>query len=48
MSSRDADFGKGRVLSISPHPEATPGLESIIANGVRWATQKFEVRAPTR
>ena len=32
-----ADFGKGRVLSVSPHPEATPGLESIIVNGVRWA-----------
>lgn len=35
-----ADFGKGRVLSISPHPEATPGLESIIANGIRWAAQR--------
>jgi predicted deacylase/glutamine amidotransferase-like uncharacterized protein len=35
-----ADFGKGRVLSISPHPESTPGLESMIVNGVRWASQK--------
>jgi glutamine amidotransferase-like uncharacterized protein len=35
-----ADFGKGRVLSVSPHPEATPGLESMIVNGVRWAAGK--------
>ena len=34
-----ADFGEGRVLCISPHPEATPGLESIIASGIRWAAQ---------
>lgn len=32
-----ADFGEGRVLSVSPHPEATPGLESMIVNGVCWA-----------
>lgn len=32
-----ANFGEGRVLSVSPHPEATPGLESMIVNGVRWA-----------
>ena len=39
-----ADFGKGRVLSISPHPEATPGLESMIVNGVRWAARKTKIR----
>jgi glutamine amidotransferase-like uncharacterized protein len=43
-----ADFGKGRVLSISPHPEATPGLESMIINGVRWAAQKSADRAIAR
>lgn len=35
-----ADFGKGRVLSISPHPESTPGLKSMIVNGVKWASRK--------
>ena len=29
------DFGKGRVVSISPHPEATKGLESMLATAVR-------------
>jgi predicted deacylase/glutamine amidotransferase-like uncharacterized protein len=42
-----ADFGKGRVLSISPHPESTPGLESMIVNGVRWAARKPVNRAAT-
>ena len=28
-------FGKGRVISISPHPEATKGLESMIVHAVR-------------
>jgi putative intracellular protease/amidase len=31
-----APYGAGRILSISPHPEATPGLESLIAAAVRW------------
>ena len=34
-----ADFGKGRVASISPHPESTPGLESVITNAVRWSAR---------
>ncbi len=29
-------FGKGLVLGISPHPEATPGLETIEVNAIRW------------
>ncbi|MCA9083385.1 MAG: succinylglutamate desuccinylase/aspartoacylase family protein [Planctomycetaceae bacterium] len=28
------EFGKGRVISISPHPEATEGLESMLATAV--------------
>lgn len=28
-------FGKGRVISISPHPEVTKGLESIIDTAVK-------------
>jgi glutamine amidotransferase-like uncharacterized protein len=39
-----ADFGEGRVLSVSPHPEATPGLESMIVNGVRWAAGQTAAR----
>lgn len=39
-----ADFGEGRVLSISPHPEATPGLESIIVNGIRWTAQSNQIK----
>jgi len=30
-------FGKGRVICFSPHPEYTPGLESFVHLGVRWA-----------
>ena len=30
------DFGKGRVIAISPHPEATEGLESMIPSAVRY------------
>lgn len=29
-------FGKGRVISISPHPEADKALESIIVNSIQW------------
>lgn len=28
-------FGRGRVIAISPHPEATKGLESMIEHAVR-------------
>ena len=34
-----APFGKGRVLSVSPHPEATPKQEQIIVRGVRWVAR---------
>ena len=29
-------FGKGRVISSSPHPEQTEGMERFIENAVRW------------
>ena len=30
-------YGRGRVLCFSPHPELTPGLETVARNAVRWA-----------
>lgn len=32
-----APFGKGRVVSISPHPEATPNLRSVVRNAANRA-----------
>lgn len=29
-------FGKGRVLISSPHPEQTPGLEIVVERAVKW------------
>lgn len=31
-----SNFGKGRVLSISPHPEATKTLKGMIVQAVQW------------
>jgi putative intracellular protease/amidase len=31
-----SQFGKGRVLISSPHPEQTPGLEIIVERAVHW------------
>lgn len=33
-------FGRGRVMSISPHPESTRGLEAIVVNSVRWVAKR--------
>ena len=30
------EFGKGRVLCISPHPESTADLYKLVQNAVRW------------
>lgn len=30
-------FGKGRVISVSPHPESTESLHSILRKSIRWA-----------
>ena len=32
-----AEFGKGRVVCISPHPEKSAGLDGIIRRAVSWA-----------
>jgi len=32
------EFGKGRVICFSPHPEKTPDLESILLHGIHWAS----------
>lgn len=37
-----APFGKGRVLTISPHSEDTPGLENVIPRALAWLTEKPE------
>ncbi|GMV98026.1 MAG: hypothetical protein AMXMBFR83_23790 [Phycisphaerae bacterium] len=31
------DFGRGRVLCFSPHPEQSPGLDRAVIQAVRWA-----------
>jgi glutamine amidotransferase-like uncharacterized protein len=31
------NYGKGRVLCFSPHPEKTKGLEDFVRRAVRWA-----------
>jgi glutamine amidotransferase-like uncharacterized protein len=35
-----AEFGKGRVVVISPHPEATAGLEPLVRKCVTWAGKR--------
>lgn len=32
-----AEFGKGRVLCFSPHPEETEGLHKFLLRGIAWA-----------
>ncbi|WP_394796263.1 BPL-N domain-containing protein [Armatimonas sp.] len=31
-----AEFGKGRVVCFSPHPEKTPGLEDFLRHAIAW------------
>lgn len=33
-----ARFGRGRVVAISPHPEATPELRSVVRNAAKWVS----------
>ena len=33
-------MGKGRVLVISPHPEASKALRPMLAKGLLWAAGK--------
>lgn len=35
-----APFGKGRVLTLSPHSEDTPGLENMIPRALAWLGTK--------
>ena len=34
------NFGKGRVISSSPHPEQTDGMEGFVEHAVRWVAGK--------
>ena len=34
------EFGKGRVISISPHPEATKGLQSFIIQSIKHVANR--------
>lgn len=34
------EFGKGRVMCFSPHPESSGGPNSLISSGVRWVADK--------
>jgi len=33
-------FGKGRVISSSPHPEQTDGMEGFAEAAVRWVADR--------
>lgn len=35
-----APFGRGRVLTLSPHSEDTPGLENLIPRALAWLAAK--------
>jgi glutamine amidotransferase-like uncharacterized protein len=35
-----APYGKGRVMVISPHPEATKGLEGLVEQAVRYVSRR--------
>ena len=34
------EFGNGRVLCISPHPESTDALNRLVQNAVRWTARR--------
>jgi len=35
-----SEFGRGRVIAISPHPEASADLESLVQRAVTWVAGK--------
>ena len=35
-----ATFGRGRVITISPHSEDTPGLENVVPRALAWIAAK--------
>ena len=34
------EYGKGRVLCISPHPESSTALYGLVQNGIRWTARR--------
>lgn len=34
------EFGNGRILCISPHPESTDALNRLVQNAVRWTARR--------
>ncbi|VTS08202.1 BPL-N domain-containing protein [Tuwongella immobilis] len=42
-----SEFGKGRVIAISPHPERSPGMEQVIPQAIGWVLRR-PVPAPGR
>ncbi len=38
-------FGRGRVVCFSPHPEKTPGYESLVLRGIHWAANEVQAEA---
>ena len=37
------EFGRGRVICFSPHPEKTPNLKSILLQAIHWASGELTV-----
>lgn len=37
-----ADYGSGRVLIISPHPESNPDLDWMLQRSIRWTVRRHE------
>lgn len=32
-------YGKGKIVTFSPHPELTPGLEQMLVHAIRWTAK---------
>ncbi|MCC5785513.1 MAG: succinylglutamate desuccinylase/aspartoacylase family protein [Phycisphaerales bacterium] len=41
-----ADYGQGRVLIISPHPESNPDLDWMLQRSIRWTVRRNETPQP--
>ena len=41
-----ADYGNGRVLIISPHPESNPDLDWMLQRSIRWTVRRNETPQP--
>lgn len=40
------DYGNGRVLIISPHPESNPELDWMLQRSIRWTVRRHETLQP--